>query len=179
MDSVRIPASADLRSIEVNGQMDPDTLAELLRPWRGNGRTRGPAFEIVLRGGRMIVPEPLLEMDAQAEATLKRGDVIYVISIEGGRSGVGVRMNISFSGEAALIDQLDDRWMEPNERMDNQSYAGFRFRGDARRLISSEPTLAEFIPVLITMTRASESDAKSAAVMSGEEQTTPENSGGC
>lgn len=182
MDSISTPASTGLWEIEASGQMDPDTFAELLRPWQGNRHTRGPALEIVLRNGRMIVPEPLPEMDTRVEIPLKKGEALYVINIEGVRDGVSVRTNITFVGEATLLNQIDDHWMEPEEYSDNQRYTGFRFRGPQRRLIDMKPVIPAFIPATITVAKARDSDEKPAAtpvaVMSGKGQTTPEGSGG-
>ena len=153
MGNDKVHARTNLRSIEVKGQIDPDTLAEFLRPWSGNGRTRGPALELVLKSGRMIVPKLITSPNAPTDGDL---EAIYTLTIAGERGGVELKIAITFPGAITLLDELDDRWKERTDWQSHEDYAGLRFRGYSRHLIGLEPTVSEYVPVTITLTQVLE-----------------------
>lgn len=137
--------------LRIEGQMDPDTLAELLRPWPGNGRTRGPALELVLKSGCMIMPEPITCPKQPVEGDL---EVIYTLTIKSERGGVKFEMSIAFRGAITLLDELDNRWKERTDWQSHADYAGLRFRGHTRHLITLKPLVSEYVPVTVELAYA-------------------------
>lgn len=136
--------------LQTEGRMDPDTFAELMRPWQSDGRSRGPALVLYRRDRKTFVPAPIKEdyPPGNMEETTR-----YLLRIMGEHDGISFDFEVMFVGPKDLLDDLDWEWKTSYHRVRSGSYFGaMTFRGSERHLVDpNDPEYREYVPVTVEL----------------------------